>query len=234
MMKNWYHGIEELVTAINGMTSSDYVGITSSFTFWTALYIFVTYLPIPLKGKYSALSKKSELDIQNRAISWIHGLALLIFSGNQIFFNPGQCGDPNSTYEKRLIYTAVGYFAYDFVCMGYYGLLDSAMFFHHILTAFGMCTCLMYGNSANLIIFGMFAAEVSNPMMHMRVILKHLGLRYTKAYEACEIGFIVLYFYGRIICGASCLWQTLNCNELMMIAKFAAVFLIFQSVHFLM
>ena len=100
-----------------------------------------------------------------------------------------------------MIYVAVGYFIYDFLCMAYYGLLDLTMVIHHMSTATGMTFGLVVGASANVIVGGMFIAEVSNPAMHFRVMLKHLGLRYSKAYETSEIIFITLYTFGRIILG---------------------------------
>lgn len=33
---------------------------------------------------------------------------------------------------------------------------------------------------------GLMSAEVSNFPMHMRVILRQIGLRHTRLYEACE------------------------------------------------
>ena len=185
----------------------DIVGIGSSSIFWTLLYIGTMQLPIPLKNKYGTLTKQNELDIQNRFVSLIHGTVLAVFAGYAFYFTPGQCGDVNSQYEKNLIYIAVGYFIYDFLCMAYYGLLDSTMILHHTATATGMTFGLVMGKSANMIIGGMFIAEVSNPPMHFRVMLKHLGLRYSKAYETSEITFIMLYTFGRIVLGCYQVWS---------------------------
>lgn len=85
--------------------------------------------------------------------------------------------------------------------MAWYGLLDAAMIMHHGITIIGMSIALAQGVSANLVVGGMFIAEASNPPMHLRVILKHLGLRYSKAYEFFEISFILLYTFGRIFMG---------------------------------
>jgi len=62
--------------------------VLSSCT-WLSMYIFVTYIPIPLKNKYGTLSRKDELDIQNRVISAIHGTVLFVFGGYEFYFNPG-------------------------------------------------------------------------------------------------------------------------------------------------
>ena len=112
-----------------------------------------------------------------------------------------------------MIYIAVGYFIYDLVAMAIYGLVDFAMFFHHMTCIVGMTYPLTYGMSANYVVRGMFVAECSNPCMHIRVILKHYGLRYTRAYEMMEISFIILYLFGRMLVGAALVWQNCICRH---------------------
>lgn len=46
-------------------------------------------------------------------------------------------------------------------------------------------------------IWGIFYAEISNVPMHVRAILRNLGLRYTKAYELCELSYIIIYAIAR-------------------------------------
>lgn len=185
-----------------------------SFVLWTILFVAVTKMPIPLENIYCKLKEGDKFDVQNRVVSAIHGTILMVFSGYQFYFSQRQCGDVNTNFERNLIYTAVGYFSYDLLCMKYYGLLDWAMLMHHCFTSFGMFLALVRGSSASLIVMGMFVAEVSNPFMHIRVILKHIGLRYTKAYETFEISFIMMYCYARIFCGCWLVWQTCSCNDM--------------------
>lgn len=162
----------------------------------------------------------------------VHGLVLVIFSAHEFYFNPGSCGDANSTYEKRLIYTAVGYFLYDFAAMAYYGLLDTAMSFHHWSCIIGMSLPLTYGMSGNYVVQGMFVAEASNPFMHARLILRHYGLRYSRAYETMEILFMIIYTFGRIIMGTYTAWSACSCHSNYLIIKIAAIGLLLQSMHF--
>lgn len=136
-------------------------------------------------------------------------------------------------YEKYLIYCAVGYFLYDFAAMAYYGLLDGAMTFHHWLCIIGMSLPLTYGVSANYIVQGMYIAEVSNPYMHSRLILKQYGLRYTKAYEALEISFMLLYIWGRFIMGSSVVWNTVSCSQNHVVVRLASACLMVQSLIFM-
>jgi hypothetical protein len=187
------------------------------------MYIIVERLPLPLKPKGVELSRSQALDVKNRIISIIHGLVLAIFSAPEFYFYPGSCGDPNTTYEKRLIYTAVGYFLYDFSAMACYGLLDFAMSFHHWTCIIGMSLPLTYGMSGNYVVQGMFVAEGSNPFMHIRIILRHYGLRYTRAYETMEILFMIIYIFGRIIMGTYTAWSTSFCHNNHWLIKIAAM-----------
>lgn len=175
---------------------------------------------------------KDELDVKNRLISFAHGLILLIFSSYTYYRMPGSCGDANTQYDKNLIYCAVGYFFYDFFAMAYYGLLDKTMTIHHWVCIIGMSQPLTTGTSANFVVMGMFVAECSNPAMHLRNIIKHYGLRYTKAYETMEISFLLLYIFGRYINGTSLVWLTCRCPSNPFMAKVSAVALLLQSLAF--
>ena len=64
-----------------------------------------------------------------------------------------------------------------------------------------MVYTLLLGKGANFIVAGLFIAEVSNPAMHMRIMLKHIGLRYTRAYEIAEFCYFVMFFIGRMVIG---------------------------------
>jgi len=83
-----------------------------------------------------------------------------------------------------------------------------------------------------MVVGGMFIAEVSNPPMHVRIMLKHLGLRYSKAYESMEITFILLYSFGRIFLGSYQVWSVQQCEAMGIIPKFASLALMAQSVFF--
>ena len=166
-------------------------------------------------------------------ISLIHGMVLVTLSGYVFYFAPGSCGDTNTPLEKFLIYTAVGYFLYDFTAMALYGLLDTTMTIHHWICIVGMSLPLTYNLSANYIVMGMFIAECSNPFMHIRVILKHYGLRYSKAYECMEITFMMLYIYGRILMGLGVVWNTCRCSHNHFMVRFCSFGLLAQSLFFI-
>jgi len=69
--------------------------------------------------------------------------------------------------------------------------------------------------------------------MHARLIIKHLGLRYTKAYEVSEVSYFMLYFYGRVLVGTSVIMKTVMCEENNYLIKILCVGLALQSYHFI-
>jgi hypothetical protein len=214
------------------LKKEDAMNIATSFAIWTSMYIVVAFLPLLFKPKGVSLKKIDDLDVRNRMISFVHGMTLLIVSGHQFYFAPGSCGDSNTPTQKMLIYTAVGYFMYDMTALFYYGLVDATMVIHHSICIIGMSLPLTYGMSANYIVMGMFIAESSNPFMHVRVILKHYGLRYTKAYECMEITFMSLYMYGRILLGSGVVWNTCLCQHNHLMVRFCSAAIMAQSVFF--
>ena len=81
--------------------------------------------------------------------------------------------------------------------------------------------------------------------MHVRVILRLLGLRYTQAYETSEITYmgklssfyssllIVLYIFGRLFLGIPVLYRTWMCPSNHIIVKLMGTGLVAQSLMFI-
>ena len=80
------------------------------------------------------------------------------------------------------------------------GILDKAMTAHHILCVVGLLIPIYENLSANYCMLAIFLAEISNPSMTARHLLRLTGRRYTKSYETAELSFICLYIFGRFIC----------------------------------
>lgn len=200
--------------------------IIFSFVAWNLLWIVLVYLPFPLPTT-KTLTDFELLDSKNRIISIVHGLILVTFSCYHYYMMPGSCGELNSQYEKNLLYTAVGYFLYDFTAMAYYGLLDKTMTIHHWICIIGMSLPLTYNMSANYVVMGMFVAETSNPFMHARCIIRNYGLRYTKIYEFMEISFMLFYIYCRIFLGIGLTFNNCLCQYNSIIVRGCSLCLLF-------
>lgn len=88
---------------------------------------------------------------------------------------------------------SMGYFMYDLLCCCYYDIADMSLVMHHSLAMFGYASAIYSKYGAAATVVGLLCAEVSNFPMHARIILRNVNLRYTKAYEACEVSYFVLY-----------------------------------------
>ena len=107
------------------------------------------------------------------------------------------------------------------------------MTYHHWVCIIGMGLPLVYEISGNYVVMGMFISEASNPFMHVRVILRHYGLRYTKSYELMEILFLIFYIFGRFMLGTSLVWSTCLCDKNMIIVRLCSIALWIQSIFFI-
>ena len=65
--------------------------------------------------------------------------------------------------------------------------------------------------------------------MHFRVILKHLGLRYSRAYEVAELCYFVMFFLGRMVVGHLIVYNTVMCDKMNVVGKFVFLGVLAQS-----
>ena len=70
---------------------------------------------------------------------------------------------------------------------------------------------------------GLFVSEVSNPAMHIRIMLRNLGKRYTRAYEVAEYTYFISFFIGRVIIGHPVIYISLMCLALSKFTKFVSL-----------
>jgi hypothetical protein len=201
-----------------------------SSAFWTLLQVVFFQWPDLSAFK---ITRDGYLDLRNRQVSFVHGLLSLGLGTHCYLTSDAHCGSKIIPYEYGIIVMSSGYFIYDFLSMAWFGLLDVDMTFHHFVSVGGLTLTLYSGTGANFICMSLFFGELSNPAMHMRVMLKHLGLRYTKAYEVAEFIFFVTYFFGRVIIQHPVVYLELTCEELNSAIKLMYIGILFQSYQFL-
>lgn len=107
------------------------------------------------------------------------------------------------------------------------------MLVHHLLCIFGILITLYDGHDACHVVAGLFVAEVSNPAMHVRTMLRNLGLRYTKIHDTAEIIYFVMFFFGRVLIGHPVVYDTVMCGSTPTFAKFVSLGILAQSYQFL-
>lgn len=93
---------------------------------------------------------------------------------------------PNTEFQNFILLFSLSYCIYDFVACVYFGLADGGLVLHHSLCVLGFGSALWQGYGAIDSLGGLFVAEISNFPMHLRVILRNFGLRYTQGYEFFE------------------------------------------------
>jgi hypothetical protein len=76
----------------------------------------------------------------------------------------------------------------------YYRLSDASLISHHLFCILGFGFGAWSGYGAIDGIGGLFVAEVSNFYMHLRVILRTFGRKYTKSYELSENIYLSRFF----------------------------------------
>jgi hypothetical protein len=116
-----------------------------------------------------------------------------------------------------------GYFFYDLLGMWYLGILDFDMLLHHLLCCVGMAAVIITDIGSGFAGASLFITEVSNPPMHFRVILRIIGLRYSRAYEVAEFAYFILFFIGRMLIGHSVVYNILLCAPMNILSKIFAV-----------
>jgi hypothetical protein len=126
-----------------------------------------------------------------------------------------------------------GYFVYDLLDMWYLGTLDFDMFLHHMLCIVGMAAVIITDVGSGFAGRSLFITEVSNPPMHFRVILRIIGLRYSRAYEVAEFAYFILFFIGRMLIGHPNVYNILLCEPMNILSKIFAVGILVQSYLFL-
>lgn len=69
--------------------------------------------------------------------------------------------------------------------------------------------------------------------MHLRVIVRELGFRYTKLYEVLEFSFLGSYIFGRLIMWTPIVIQVQFIPEVPLLTRLSGTLLLFQSYHFM-
>lgn len=201
-----------------------------SSVLWTILQLVFFLWPDVTAYK---LKRAQYLDLRNRQVSFVHGLVCIFLCLHYLLSVDFECGAHTRGLDYCILIMSCGYFSYDFLSMAWFGLLDLDMTIHHLLCISGMVYTLMIETGSNFIVLGLFVAEVSNPAMHMRIMLKHIGLRYSRSYEVAEFMYFGTFFLGRYVLGHPAVYLTITCEHMNMPGKIVCLGVLAQSYQFL-
>ena len=200
--------------------------IASSATIFALAYLLVHNL---LDLTSYKMQRSVDLDFRNRIISFIHGLIAIFLSVRITVFYPQECGASTQPDEYNMLIITCGYMVYDMLAMWYLGLLNFDMAIHHFIVCLSFTQSLMTNFGAFSNCCAAFAAEVSNPPMHLRGMLRSLNKRYTKLYDTCQMTYFISFFFARIFVGQYFVYKTLICESDPIVTKMCALAIIFQS-----
>ena len=132
------------INSLNFEAMGSGLGLAGDFMisclFWSILQVILMQWPDLSVYK---IERKTYLDLRNRMVSFIHGLAALILTAYQVFFTDQKCGDATNVMEYLILVNSGGYFLYDIIGMWWFGLLDFDMTFHHSLCIGGIIVVLL-------------------------------------------------------------------------------------------
>ena len=128
-----------------------------------------------------------------------------------------------------MINISMGYFFYDTFAMILTNTHDTFILIHHSLVISGIYVCLLTNIAATDIMAGFFISEVSNPFMHIKEIMKTLGLSSTRFFLWNEISFYVIYLIFRIPVGIPIVYDICISETSPIFMKFVAFCILLQS-----
>lgn len=175
------------------------------------------------------IKRKDYLDLRNRQVSIFHGL-LGIFAGAYAYATKTHdCSAPSDNFEYSVITCSAGYFIYDFWCMVYFNLLDFDMALHHAMSISIWIGVLAVDRGGHIFVLSYGVSEIPNPAMHLRIVIKNMGLRYTRLYEVVEIFYFITFLFGRQLLFHPLFYTVMTCDEIFIVVRIASVGMLAQS-----
>ncbi|XP_022086064.1 transmembrane protein 136-like isoform X2 [Acanthaster planci] len=110
-----------------------------------------------------------------------------------------EAGGKSNPYENSTMVVCNGYFLYDFIrSMLYDTRHNRAMVLHHLVCILFTSASLVSGLSGTEINFSLFLAELTNPMLQIRWLMRNAGITEGILYELNQVVFLVAFFIIRV------------------------------------
>lgn len=184
--------------------------------FWGLLFTFISLTvtqPIPSKSLW---------DLRNRLVSFIHGLFCIWFATSELLTYP-KLGASNSEFQEIVLCWTLGYFIYDLLCMIAFGIYDTGIILHHALVIIADSSCILSGAGGTEAMMGYFVSEFTNPLLHLKEILRLLNQKNTQFYFVTEISFFFAYFFSRYLIGIPAIYLIVSSNEVILFERVAGL-----------
>lgn len=175
--------------------------ICSSFlALWTFLFFVGCYHhPIPSYYK-KKMSDYDKLIWRFRVINSYHGASATLLAAYWYYaYFTTEYSRKNTVYELVMLANTGAYLTLDTVFMWAEGFLDTGNLIHHFFGISVYYSIAYVGYDYTFMAMHLLPGEFSNVAMHMREILKRMGLRYTKLYYLNDFTYYFEYLGCRVI-----------------------------------
>lgn len=193
---------------------------------WFLVYCVVHFfLDINLKNR------KEIYDTKNRIVSCLHssiGLGICLY--DFISFQSDKFCSANSLFQNYFLSYTIGYFIYDLICCILLDIYDKEVILHHLFCILGFYIQLAVDFSGMAAVRFFIVSEITNPIMHIRIILRTYGLKLTKLYLCLELMYIIIYMIARGIFAPILVYKALfYCPNKIFVYKGCAIFILLLS-----
>ncbi|VAH59950.1 TLC domain-containing protein 5-like [Triticum urartu] len=183
-----------------------------------------------------ALLPKRSYDFCNRAVSTMHavaGVALGCLSVQDWASPVSPVASPSSPSQMRALAVTLSYMIYDGACCHLSGdaRLDNAL--HHLISIVGLAAGLAYQRCGTELVACLLVTEISSPLLHLREMLKELGVKDTDLNLLVDILFAVTFSVARMVCGTYVTYRTVTADNPILIKAMATSLLLVSAYWFL-
>uniref|UniRef100_A0A453ENL8 TLC domain-containing protein n=1 Tax=Aegilops tauschii subsp. strangulata TaxID=200361 RepID=A0A453ENL8_AEGTS len=137
------------------------------------------------------------------------------------------------TRLMRALAVTLSYMIYDGACCHLSGdaRLDNAL--HHLISIVGLAAGLAYQRCGTELVACLLVTEISSPLLHLREMLKELGVKDTDLNLLVDILFAVTFSVARMVCGTYVTYRTVTADNPILIKTMATSLLLVSAYWFL-
>ncbi|CAM0880826.1 unnamed protein product [Alopecurus aequalis] len=199
--------------------------VVSGVVFWSTAFLLVR-----------ALLPKRSYDFCNRAVSTMHavaGVSLGCLSVQDWASPVSPVASPSSPSQMRALAVTLSYMIYDAACCHLSGdaRLDNAL--HHLISIVGLGAGLIYQKCGTELVACLIVTEITAPLLHLREMLKEVGIKDTDLNLLADILFAVTFSVARMVCGTYVTYRTVTADNPILIKTMATSLLLVSAYWFL-
>ncbi len=189
--------------------------VIASNVIWFFMFFVIGHIH-PLPKKFTEKAKPyDKIVLRHRLIQIYHGV--VAFAMGLYWYiakNDRSCSKKIDDYELVMLVNTSAHFIWDCLFMKYHGFLDMGNLIHHIMGIVTYYFTAYQQHNHNLIALNILPAEFTNVNMHMREVLKRIGMRYTWSYYVNEYLYCFLYIICRSLWIPACYYWMYTCDTI--------------------